>query len=59
MNDSESNTPGAGDFREEFARMITRPEEDLDLGRGRAAGGRGGISGFGRIRAPATSGRVR
>ncbi len=30
MSESES---GIGVFREEFARMITRPEEDLDLGR--------------------------
>ena len=33
MNDSESSSSAAGGFREEFARMITRPEEDLDLGR--------------------------
>ena len=33
MNHSESNTPGAGNFRQEFARLISRPEEDLDLGR--------------------------
>ena len=33
MNDSESSSSAAGSFREEFARMITRPEEDLDLGR--------------------------
>ena len=33
MNDSESSIPGAGEFRQEFARLIARPEEDLDLGR--------------------------
>ncbi len=33
MNQSESSSPGAGDFREEFARLISRPEEDLDLAR--------------------------
>ena len=33
MNQSESNIPGAGEFRQEFARLISRPEEDLDLGR--------------------------
>ena len=32
MHNSESNASGPGGFREEFARMMTRPEEDLDLG---------------------------
>lgn len=32
MNDTDSGPPGTGGFREEFARMIARPEEDLDLG---------------------------
>ena len=33
MTQSQGNTPGAGDFRQEFGRLISRPEEDLDLGR--------------------------
>ena len=33
MNQSDGNRPGAGSFREEFKRLIARPEEDLDLGR--------------------------
>ena len=33
MTGSESGSPGSPGFREEFARMMTRPEEDLDLGR--------------------------
>lgn len=33
MNDSDSNSPGTDGFRDEFTRMIARPEEDLDLGR--------------------------
>lgn len=32
MKDSNSGPPGANGFREDFARMIARPEEDLDLG---------------------------
>ena len=33
MSQSERDTGGAGGFRAEFARMMARPEEDLDLGR--------------------------
>ena len=33
MYNSESSAADSGSFREEFARMIARPEEDLDLGR--------------------------
>ncbi len=33
MNQPDSEGPGAEDFRQEFARLIARPEEDLDLGR--------------------------
>lgn len=33
MNDPESNGPGADFFRQEFARLVARPEEDLDLAR--------------------------
>lgn len=33
MNDAESNGPGADFFRQEFARLVARPEEDLDLAR--------------------------
>ena len=33
MNDIESNGPGAEHFRREFARLVARPEEDLDLAR--------------------------
>ena len=33
MNNPESSAANPGSFREEFARMMTRPEEDLDLGR--------------------------
>ena len=33
MNDPASNGPGAGYFRQEFARLVARPEEDLDLAR--------------------------
>ena len=33
MNDLESNGPGADFFRQEFARLVARPEEDLDLAR--------------------------
>jgi regulator of sirC expression with transglutaminase-like and TPR domain len=32
MNHSQNNTPGEGYFRQEFTRLISRPEEDLDLG---------------------------
>ncbi len=33
MTDPESGPPNADGFRQEFARLIARPEEDLDLGR--------------------------
>jgi regulator of sirC expression with transglutaminase-like and TPR domain len=33
MNQPQENGPGAENFRQEFARIIARPEEDLDLGR--------------------------
>ena len=33
MSESNSNIADGDSFREEFARMISRPEEDLDLGR--------------------------
>jgi regulator of sirC expression with transglutaminase-like and TPR domain len=33
MNQPDNKGPGAEGFRQEFARAITRPEEDLDLGR--------------------------
>ena len=33
MNHPESNGPGADFFRQEFARLVARPEEDLDLAR--------------------------
>ena len=33
MTEPHSNLPNARKFREEFARLIARPEEDLDLGR--------------------------
>ena len=33
MTQADSDIPGTGDFRQEFARLISRPEEDLDLGR--------------------------
>ena len=33
MHNSENSAAAPGGFREEFARMIARPEEDLDLGR--------------------------
>ena len=33
MNGQESNSPSAEEFRREFTRLISRPEEDLDLGR--------------------------
>ena len=33
MNQLESIGPGAEPFRQQFARIIARPEEDLDLGR--------------------------
>ena len=33
MTDPERNGPGADFFRQEFARLVARPEEDLDLAR--------------------------
>ena len=33
MNDPDRDGPGTTDFRQEFAHVISRPEEDLDLGR--------------------------
>ena len=33
MNRSDSEGPGAEYFRQEFTRLVTSPEEDLDLGR--------------------------
>ena len=33
MNHPERDSAGEADFRQEFARVVARPEEDLDLGR--------------------------
>ena len=33
MNDPKSNGPGSDYFRQEFTRLVARPEEDLDLAR--------------------------
>ena len=33
MTNHESNGPGADSFRREFERLVTRPEEDIDLAR--------------------------
>lgn len=32
MSDPQSNSPDSGTFRDEFALLVSRPEEDLDLG---------------------------